>query len=239
MSIKVVGFFGAAAAPGGAPSVHGAGHVSDTDPIPLAMAPDPAADPPHAGSAGLMSADDKGALASHGDEHVDPAGANFIPLALAPLYDGAELVDEGAPGLMSAADRAHLDRLGSAAERDAGEFAAAAPAMSQITITAGAITTPLDGSHGVLQLAEDVAAGWAAPLPSGGDASARVYWASLDILPPESGGPFALSIPATWLCLGPLDTIALAVGDDPVAVTLRSWGASGVAYSAIQSSLPA
>lgn len=113
------------------------------------------------------------------------------------------------------------------------------PAISAVTITAGAIATPLDGNHRTLQLTEDVSAGWTAPLPSGGDASAQVYWCSLDILPPASGGPFALSIPVTWLCLGPLDTIALAAGDDPIAVTLRSWGASGIAYSAMQSSLPA
>jgi hypothetical protein len=113
------------------------------------------------------------------------------------------------------------------------------PAISAVTITAGAIATPLDGNHRTLQLTEDVSAGWTAPLPSGGDASVQVYWASLDIFPPASGGPFALSIPAEWLSLGPIDTITLAVGDDPIAVTLRSWGASGIAYSAIQSSLPA
>ena len=114
-----------------------------------------------------------------------------------------------------------------------------APPITTATITAGNLATPLDGNHRTLQLSEDVSAGWAAPLPSGGDASMRVYWCSLDILPPASGGPFALSIPASWLSLGPLDTITLAVGDDPIAVTLRSWGASGIAYSAIQSSLPA
>ena len=113
------------------------------------------------------------------------------------------------------------------------------PSITTATITAGNLATPLDGNHRTLQLSEDVSAGWAAPLPSGGDASMRVYWCSLDILPPASGGPFALSIPASWLSLGPLDTITLAVGDDPIAVTLRSWGASGIAYSAIQSSLPA
>jgi hypothetical protein len=111
--------------------------------------------------------------------------------------------------------------------------------VSTLAIVSGAIATPLDGSAYRLTLSADVAAGWSAPLPSGGDASALVYWASLDILPPTSGGPFALSIPSTWLCLGPLDTIALEAGDDPVTVTLRSWGASGIAYSAIQASLPA
>jgi hypothetical protein len=106
------------------------------------------------------------------------------------------------------------------------------PAVSTIAIAAGAISTPLDGSAYRLTLSADVAAGWSAPLPSGGDASAQVYWASLDILPPTSGGPFALSIPAGWLQAGPLDTIALAAGDDPVSVTLRTWGAADIAYSA-------
>ena len=113
------------------------------------------------------------------------------------------------------------------------------PAVSAIAIVDGAISTPLDGGAYRLTLSADVAAGWTAPLPSGADAAAHIYWCSLDILPPTSGGPFALSIPAAWLSLGPLDTITLAVGDDPIAVTLRSWGASGIAYSAIQSSLPA
>lgn len=113
------------------------------------------------------------------------------------------------------------------------------PAVSAVTITAGAIETPLDGNHRTLQLSEDVSAGWAAPLPSGGDASMQVYWCSLDILPPSSGGPYALSIPAAWLCFGQLDTIALSAGDDPITVVLRSWGATWIAYSATQSSLPA
>ena len=112
------------------------------------------------------------------------------------------------------------------------------PAVSVVAIVSGAISTPLDGNHRTLLLAEDVDEGWATPLPPGADASVQVCWASLDILPPASGGPFALSIPATWLCLGPLDTIALAAGDDPVTVTLRSWGGAGIAYSAAQSSLP-
>lgn len=107
-----------------------------------------------------------------------------------------------------------------------------APPITTATITAGNLATPLDGNHRTLQLSEDVSAGWAAPLPSGGDASMRVYWCSLDILPPSSGGPYALSIPAAWLCFGPLDTIALQAGDDPIAVVLRTWGASGIAYSA-------
>jgi hypothetical protein len=106
------------------------------------------------------------------------------------------------------------------------------PAVSTIAIVTGAIATPLDGSAYQLVLSEDVDAGWTVPLPSGADASAQVYWASLDILPPASGGPFALSIPEAWLSLGPLDTIALEAGDDPITVTLRSWGASGIAYSA-------
>lgn len=137
------------------------------------------------------------------------------------------------------------DDLGSAAATDADAYATAAqgalaasavqpPAVSAVTITAGAIATPLDGNHRTLQVSEDVSAGWTAPLPSGGDAATQVYWASLDIQPPASGGPFALSIPAEWLCLGPLDTLALAAGDDPIAVTLRTWGASSIAYSAIQ-----
>ena len=113
------------------------------------------------------------------------------------------------------------------------------PSITTATITAGNLATPLDGNHRTLQLSEDVSAGWAAPLPSGGDASMRVYWCSLDILPPASGGPFALSIPAAWLCFGQLDTIALSAGDDPITVVLRSWGATWIAYSAAQSSLPA
>ncbi|NCC27866.1 MAG: hypothetical protein EOM22_06890 [Gammaproteobacteria bacterium] len=113
------------------------------------------------------------------------------------------------------------------------------PTISTIAIVAGAIATPLDGSAYRLTLSADVASGWSAPLPSGADASAQVYWASLDILPPASGGPFALSIPETWLCLGPLDTIALEAGDDPIAVTLRTWGASGIAYVATPGRLPA
>ena len=113
------------------------------------------------------------------------------------------------------------------------------PSITTATITAGAIATPLDGNHRTLQLSEDVWAGWTAPLPSGADAATQVYWASLDILPPASGGPFALSIPSGWLCLSPLDTIALSAGDDPITVVLRSWGATWIAYSATQSSLPA
>ena len=113
------------------------------------------------------------------------------------------------------------------------------PSISTVAITAGAIATPLDGNHRTLQLSEDVWAGWTAPLPSGADAATQVYWASLDILPPASGGPFALSIPSGWLCLSPLDTIALSAGDDPITVVLRSWGATWIAYSAAQSSLPA
>ena len=153
-------------------------------------------------------------------------------------------------GLALADTALQPEDVGTAAATDADAYATAAqgalaasavqpPTISTVTITAAAIATPLDGNHRTLQLTADVSAGWSAPLPSGADAATQVYWASLDILPPASGGPFALSIPADWLCLGPLDTIALAVGDDPIAVTLRSWGATGVAYSATQSSLPA
>jgi hypothetical protein len=119
------------------------------------------------------------------------------------------------------------------------ETAVQPPAISAVAIVNGAISTPLDSAHRVLVLSEDVAGGWTAPLPSGGDASAQVYWSSLDLLPPEAGGPFALSIPAAWLALGPLDTLALEAGDDPITVTLRSWGSDGVAYSAVQGRLPA
>ena len=104
--------------------------------------------------------------------------------------------------------------------------------VSTLAIVAGAISTPLDGSAYRLTLSEDVASGWSATLPSGGDASAQTYWASLDILPPASGGPFALSIPAEWQQAGPLDTIALAAGDVPISITLRTWGAADIAYSA-------
>jgi hypothetical protein len=112
------------------------------------------------------------------------------------------------------------------------ETALQPPAVSTLAIVAGAISTPLDGSAYRLTLSEDVASGWSAPLPSGGDASAQTYWASLDILPPASGGPFALSIPAEWQQAGPLDTIALAAGDVPISITLRTWGAADIAYSA-------
>ena len=133
--------------------------------------------------------------------------------------------------------------IGTAAAEDVGYFATAAqgeradsaiqpPAVSTIAIDAGAIATPLDGSAYRLVLSEGVDAGWAAPLPTDADASTQVYWASLDILPPTSGGPFALSIPGDWIQTGPLDTIALEAGDDPITVVLRTWGASGIAYSA-------
>jgi hypothetical protein len=106
------------------------------------------------------------------------------------------------------------------------------PAASTIAIADGAISTPLDGGAYRLTLSADAAAGWTAPLPPAADASTQVYWASLDILPPASGGPFALSIPAGWFQAGPLDTIALAAGDDPISITLRTWGAADIAYSA-------
>lgn len=157
--------------------------------------------------------------------------AALTPLLILGLLQAAEpYVDEedlGRDGLMSALDKAALEV---AAEQ--ADTAVQPPAVSALAIVAGAITTPLDGNHRTLQLSEDVSAGWTAPLPSGGDASMQVYWCSLDILAPASGGPFALSIPGDWVQAGPLDTIALAAGDDPITVVLRTWGASGRAYSA-------
>lgn len=185
---------------------------------------------------------------------VDASGnVALTPALILGLLQPAEpYVDEedlGRDGLMSALDKAALDTalqpddVGTAATAAATDFATAAqgtladtalqPAqISTVEIVDGAISTPLDGAHRVLQLTADVASGWSAPLPAGADASAQTYWASLDILPPASGGPFALSIPAGWFQAGPLDTIALAAGDDPISITLRTWGAADIAYSA-------
>jgi len=150
----------------------------------------------------------------------------------------------GAAGIVALiADAVDVRGAAGAAATDADAYATAAqgalaqtavqpPDVSTVTITAGAIATPLDSNHYTLQLTEDVSAGWSAPMPSGADASTQVYWASLDILPPESGGPFALSIPGDWVQTGPLDTIALEAGDDPITVVLRTWGASKIAYCA-------
>lgn len=104
--------------------------------------------------------------------------------------------------------------------------------IESISIVAGAIETPLDGNHRTLVLSEDVDSGWATPID--GDPSSQVFYSSIDIFPPLSGGPFSVSIPVEWLCMGPLDTISLGSGDDPITVTLRSWGNDNIAYVAVQ-----
>lgn len=113
----------------------------------------------------------------------------------------------------------------------------AATVSTALTIAGGSISTPLDGTHKVVRLSEAVPT-WTAQLPVGADGSTAVYWSSLDVLPPVSGGPFTMAIPAEWLCLGPIDAISLGVGAMPISVTLRSWGASGIAYTAAQAALP-
>jgi hypothetical protein len=104
--------------------------------------------------------------------------------------------------------------------------------IESISIVAGAIETPLDGNHRTLVLSEDVDSGWSAVID--GDPSSQVFYSSVDIFPPESGGPFMISIPVEWICMGPLDTISLGAGDDPITVTLRSWGVDNIAYTAVQ-----
>jgi hypothetical protein len=104
--------------------------------------------------------------------------------------------------------------------------------IESISIVAGAIETPLDGNHRTLVLSEDVDSGWTTPID--GDPSTQVFYSSIDIFPPVSGGPFSISIPAQWLCMGPLDEISLSASDEPISVTLRSWGSDNIAYVAVQ-----
>lgn len=104
--------------------------------------------------------------------------------------------------------------------------------IEHVSIVDGSIETPLDGNHRILILSEDVGFGWAVPID--GDPASQVFYSSVDIFPPAVDGPFSISIPAQWICMGPLDTISLESDDDPITVTLRSWEGYNIAYVAIQ-----
>ena len=144
------------------------------------------------------------------------------------------------------------DDLGSAAATDADAYATAAqgalaasavqpPAVSAVTITAGAIATPLDGSIYHVALTADVSGTWSAPIPSGGNAATTGYFATVIFSPPGTGegsgvgtdGPWIAPFPVGWSQVGGLDSISLAPGDDPIVCSLASVGEGMILVTAV------
>lgn len=89
-----------------------------------------------------------------------------------------------------------------------------------IVITAGEISTPVNGSTYRLTLDSDIDAGWTAALPTA-DADIA-YYCSVIFDPPTTGGPFSVSIPESWDRLGGQDVISLGVASESIVVTLVS-----------------
>jgi len=115
----------------------------------------------------------------------------------------------------------------------APESAPSYPARATDTISAGTLTTTLDGGADTVQLTEDVAT-WTVSLPSGGVAADYLYSATVTFAAPGAGGPFVAAIPTAWLQMGSLDAISLSAGDAPIDVVLYTGADGVVRYAATQ-----
>jgi hypothetical protein len=108
----------------------------------------------------------------------------------------------------------------------------AASARATAVIAGGAVGFTLASTAYTCQLTENAAP--TVVLPPGGNAEDFQYRCAIDFLPPDAGGPFALSIPAGWLQAGPLAAIALSAGDAPIRCVLETLADGTIAYDAVQ-----